>query len=102
MFDGFLNTHLINYHSVLTLNVLLFFRLLFFDFLLKETLMLLTMLVKTIHCKTENYIGVILLIQSITCRNFNSFNFQQFSIFMSDIIEYLQAWSSNEDFVNYK
>ena len=26
-----------------------------------------------------------------TCRNFNSFNFQQFSIFMNENIEYLQV-----------
>ena len=28
-----------------------------------------------------------------TCRNFNSFNFQQFSIFMNDNVEYLQVLS---------
>ena len=46
------------------------------------------MLVKTIHCKTEKIITDIV---KRTCRNLNSFNFQQFSIFMNDNIEYLQV-----------
>ena len=46
------------------------------------------MLVKTIHCKTERIITDIV---KRTCRNLNSFNFQQFSIFMNDNLEYVQV-----------
>ena len=67
------------------------FKLLSFNFLLRKTLTMLTMLVKTIHCKTENDIGnIITNTVKRTCRNFNSFDFQQFSIFMNGNIEYLE------------
>ena len=63
-----------------------------FYFLLKETLTLLTILVKQYNAKrkmiSENIITDIV---KRTCRNLNSFNFQQFSIFLNDNIEYHQV-----------
>ena len=83
---------LINYHSVLTLKLMLSFKLLSFDFLLKENLTLLTILVKQYTAKwkmiSENNITNTV---KRSCRNFNSFNFHQFSIFINDNIQYLQA-----------
>ena len=63
-----------------------------FDFSLKETLTLLTMLVKQYTAKRK-MISENIITDTVkrTCKNFNSFNFQQFSIFMNDNIEYLQV-----------
>ena len=66
---------------------MLSFKLLSFDFSLKRTLTLLIMLVKTIPCKTGDDTDTV----KRTCRNFNRFNFQKFSIFMNDNFEYLQV-----------
>ena len=91
MSDWVLNTPLINY-SVLTLKSVLSFKFLSFDFLLKKTLTLLTMLVKQYNAKwkviSEN---IITYTVKRTCRNFNSFSFHQFLIFMNNNIEYLQV-----------
>ena len=71
---------LINYHSaVLTLKSVLSFKLLSFLFLLKETLTLLIQYISKRKMILEN-----IVIEKVkrTCRNLNSFNFQQFLIFM--------------------
>ena len=91
MFEWVLNTPLINYDSVLTTKSRLSFKLLSFDFSLKETLTLLTMLAKHYTAKRK-MISENIITDSVkkTCRIFNSFNFQQFSIFMN-FHEYLQV-----------
>ena len=91
MFEWVLNTPLINYDSVLTIKSRLSFKLLSFDFSFKETLTLLTMLAKHYTAKRK-MISENIITDSVkkTCRIFNSFNFQQFSIFMN-FHEYLQV-----------
>ena len=96
MFEWVQNTPLINhklsFSSFSKINAFLEIAIFRFDFSLKEPLTLLTMLVKTIHFKTENDIGNIVTdTVKRAYRNFNSFNFQQFSIFISDNIKYLQV-----------
>ena len=71
---------------------MLSFKLFPFDFSLKETLTLLTMLVKQYTAKRK-MIRENIITDTVkrTRRNSNSFNFQQFSIFMNDNIEYPQV-----------
>ena len=71
---------------------MLFFNLLFFRFFAQKISYPYHNIGKTIHWKTENDTDDIITITiKRTCRNFNSFNFQQFSIFINDNIEYLQV-----------
>ena len=71
---------------------MLSFNLLSFDFLLKETVTLLTMLVKQYTVKRKMISEkVVTGTVERTCRNFNSFNFQQFSTFVNDNSEYLKV-----------
>ena len=67
-------------------------KLLSFDFSLKNTLTLLIMLVKQYTAKRK-MISKDIITDTVkrTCRNFNSFNFHQFSIFMNDNIKYLHV-----------
>ena len=66
---------------------MLSFKLLSFDFSFKETLALLIMLVKQYTAKQKTISGDIITdTVNRTYRNFNSFNFQQFSIFLNDNI----------------
>ena len=87
MFVRVLNTPLINYHSVLTLKSMVSFRLLPFDFSLGSQSWLKQYTAKRKMISEDIITDTVKRI----CRNFNSFNFQQFSVFITDNIEYLQV-----------
>ena len=85
MFNGVLNMSLINYHSVPSNCYLSIF-----------------CSKKPLHCSQcwlkqytakRKMISENIITDTVkrTCRNFHNFNFQQFSIFMNDNIEYLQV-----------
>ena len=87
MFVWLLNTPLINYHSVLTLKSMVSFKLLPFDFSLGSQSWLKQYTAKQKMISEDIITDTVKRI----CRNFNSFNFQQFSIFITGNIEYLQV-----------
>ena len=88
MFDWVLNTSRIYHHSGLTLNSIAFLHIAIFRFF-AQTNPQLTMLLKQYNAKRK-MISENIIIDTVkrTCRNFNSFNFHQFLIFINDTTEY--------------
>ena len=82
---------------------MLFFKFFSFNFSLKETLTLLAMFVKQYTAKRKSISeDIITNTAKRTCRNTDSFNFQQLLIFLNDNIEYLQVLVVQTRFCHFK